>query len=139
MENNGSFLHYLYIIGYMGNIARMTLIFPTCVMPHLCHTTQAVTLTYNARLTLHLITTGMKGNPTMRKYNCVNKEGCLCPPQKGKRDYMNTKQYKQLAQIAHLERIYLLFKGISIYMSVLNDRIPQFTFFLLSVKKPNYA
>jgi hypothetical protein len=41
----------------------------------------------------------MKGNPTMRKHNCVNTKGCLCPPQKGKRDCMNTKEYRQLAHI----------------------------------------
>jgi hypothetical protein len=66
-------------------------------MPHLYDPTQAVILTYNARMTRHLSTIGMKGNPTMRKHNCVNTKGCLCPPHKGKRDYMNTKQYRQLA------------------------------------------
>jgi hypothetical protein len=76
----------------------MTFLLSSCVMPHLYDTTQAVILTYNARMALHLFTIGTKGNPTMRKHNCVNKEGCLCPPHKGKRDYMNTKQYKQLAQ-----------------------------------------
>jgi hypothetical protein len=66
-------------------------------MPHLYDHSQAVILNYNARMTLHLSTIKTKGNPTMKKHNCVNKEGCLCPPQKGKRDYMNTKQYRQLA------------------------------------------
>jgi hypothetical protein len=70
-------------------------------MPHLYDHTQAVILNYNARMTLHLITIGTKGNLTMRKHNCMNKDGCLCPPQKWKRDYMHTRQYKQLAQIAH--------------------------------------
>ena len=49
-------------------------------------------------MTLHLSTKGTNVAPKMRKHNCVNKEGCLCPPQKGKRDYMNTKEYKLLAQ-----------------------------------------
>jgi hypothetical protein len=75
----------------------MTFIFPSYVMPHLYDPTQAVILTYNARMTRHLSTIGMKGNPTMRKHNCVNTKECLCPPHKGKRDYMNTKQYRQLA------------------------------------------
>jgi hypothetical protein len=66
-------------------------------MPHLYDHTQAVILNYNARMTLHLITIGTKGNLTMRKHNCMNKDGCLCPPQKWKRDYMHTRQYKQLA------------------------------------------
>ena len=66
-------------------------------MPHLYDTTHIVILTNNARMTLHLSTKGTNVAPKMRKHNCVNKEGCLCPPQKGKRDYMNTKEYRLLA------------------------------------------
>ncbi len=52
----------------------------------------------NIHLTLHLSTISMKDNPKMRKRKCVNKRGCLCPPQKGKYDYMNTKEYRLLGQ-----------------------------------------
>jgi hypothetical protein len=40
---------------------------------------------------LHLSTTGTKDNP----------KGCLYSYQKGKRDYMNTKEYRLLAQKGH--------------------------------------
>ena len=69
-------------------------------MPHLYDTNQAVTLINNARMTLYLSTLGTKGKPKMRKHNCVNTKAYLCPPQKGKRDYMNTKEYRLLAQIS---------------------------------------
>ena len=49
-------------------------------------------------MTLHLSTIGTKDNPKMRKRKCVNKKGYLCPYQKGKRDYMNMKEYRLLAQ-----------------------------------------
>jgi hypothetical protein len=40
---------------------------------------------------IHLSTTETKDNPRTRKRKCVNKKGCLCLRQKGKRDYMNDK------------------------------------------------
>ncbi len=46
----------------------------------------------------HLSTTGTKDNPMTRKRKRVNKNGCLGSHQKEKRDYMNTKEYRLLAQ-----------------------------------------
>ncbi len=43
---------------------------------------------------LHLSKTGTMGNLKTRKRKCVNKKGYLCSHQNGKRDYMNTKEYR---------------------------------------------